>query len=156
MHSLCCTSPLKSQYLCFPFNLAIYLGSFNRNYQASQLKHGNSGMLNLKSAVPKPSISAAIWGLHFFKKKKSVFWQNLSKNTTQVRVLWVVLFRQQCIQIITIYPIPSYWDCIDLSCCWRTDCVQIPNCLSKQDQRSNKWVERPNFHPSEWIFHLPE
>lgn len=89
MHSLCCTSPVKSQYLCFPSSLAIYLGPFNRNHQASQLKHGNSGMLNLKPAVPKPSISAAIWGLHFLK---TCVWakQNTKKsfmgNRTQTRV----------------------------------------------------------------------
>lgn len=67
MHSLCCTSPLKSQHLCFPFNLAVYLGCLNSNHQASQLKHGNSGMLNLKSVLPKPSISTAVWGLHCLK-----------------------------------------------------------------------------------------
>lgn len=69
MHSHCCTLPLKSQYLCFPFNLAIYLGCLNRNYRASQLKHGNSGMLNLKLAVSELSITAAIWGFQFLKKQ---------------------------------------------------------------------------------------
>ena len=70
----------------------MYLGCFNRNYQASQLKHGNSGMLNLKSAVPKPSISVAIWGLHLLKMCV------LAKPVkAQARALWVILFRQQYI-----------------------------------------------------------
>lgn len=67
MHSHCCTLPLKSQYLCSPFHLAIYLGRSNRNQQASQLKHGKSRMPNLNLAVPEPSVTAATLGLQFFK-----------------------------------------------------------------------------------------
>lgn len=132
MHSLCCTSPLKSQYLCFPFNLAIYLGCFNRNYQASQLKHGNSGMLNLKSAVPKSSISAAIWGLRFLKMcvlAKSVKAQYASKS-----------FMGNLIQTTVHIDYNHVSDTILLrlhrpkSLLEKRLCVQIPNGFSKQDQ----------------------
>lgn len=68
MHSRCCTLPLKSQYLCSPFRLAIYLGCSNRNQQAPQLKHGKSRMPNLNLAVPEPSVTAATLGLQFFLK----------------------------------------------------------------------------------------